>query len=459
MGFMPTVLKVLDAGSPAAQRALARLNGRLGAMERLDSAPYRARVKALFGKVLPPDQVVARILDDVRARGDQALFSYAKRIDGFRATARSLKVSRAEIRAGYRRTPPAVRKALGLAAHRIADYQSRLMPKDLAPAAAKSGPPGVKCGLAWSPVTRAGLYVPGGTAAYPSSVLMNAVPAIVAGVRELALATPCAPGGKLNDGVLCACEILGLSELYRMGGAQAIGALAFGTKTVGRVEKIAGPGNLFVMLAKRAVFGHVDIDMLAGPSEVLVLADGNARADWIAADLLAQAEHDPLASCVLVTPSRALAKRVQKEAAAQLKTLPRRTIAAASLRDWGLALVTRSMNDAVAVANGLAPEHLEIHARNPRALAKRLHTAGAIFLGPHATEPLGDYVAGPSHTLPTGGTARAFSGVSVYTFLRRTSWIEADARGLRALGGAIETLAETEGLEAHRRATAIRFGR
>lgn len=454
---MSSVLKVLRAGSPDARIALERLSKRLAALENLDSTSYRARVKKIFGRVSPPSDVVARILEDVGAQGDRALIDYTRRIDGVRLTPRTLRVSDTERRAGYRRTPPAVRKALALAARRIAGYQKRLLPPDLS-LTRGAGPAGVCTGLAWSPLRRVGLYVPGGTAAYPSSVLMNAVPAQVAGVREIALATPCGPGGRLNDGVLCACEILGLRELYRMGGAQAIAAFAFGTRSVPRVDKIAGPGNLFVMLAKRAVFGQVDIDMLAGPSEVLVLADRHARADWIAADLLAQAEHDVLASCVLLTDSQRLAAAVQAEVDLQIQTLPRKKIAAAALRAWGLALVTKNMSQAVAIANELAPEHLEIMTRRPppRVLAKQIRTAGAIFLGPHATEPLGDYLAGPSHTLPTGGTARAFSGVSVYTFLHRTSLIEADEKGLKALGRSIQTLAEAEGLEAHRRAVACR---
>ena len=450
------VVEIVSAGTPAARRAVAKLCGRLGAMERLDSAPYRARVKALFGKVLPPEAVVARILDDVREKGDAALIQYAKKIDGVPLTPKSLRVSDAERRAGAKSVSPKLRVALELAAERIADYQRRLMPSDIAPRPSKNGPPGVKSGLAWSPLRRAGVYVPGGTAAYPSSVLMNAIPAQVAGVKEIAIASPCGKDGAMSAGVLCACEILGIREIYRLGGAQAIGALAFGTKSVKPVEKIVGPGNLFVMLAKRAVFGHVDIDMLAGPSEVLIVADDSARADFIAADLLAQAEHDALASCVLVTDSAPLAASVALELTKQLETLPRRHIAEAALRDWGLIVVTPGLDASIALANELAPEHLEVLTKSASAVAKQLNTAGAIFIGPHATEPLGDYMAGPSHTLPTGGTARAFSGLSVYSFLRRTSVIEADAKGLKELSNAIATLADAEGLEAHKRAVLIR---
>ncbi|MCY3023501.1 MAG: histidinol dehydrogenase, partial [Planctomycetota bacterium] len=377
-------------------------------------------------------------------------------IDGASLTRQTLRVSDAERRAAFRKTDPRVRKALELSAARIADYQRRLMPAPVVPVAARGGPAGVRSGLLWTPLQRVGLYIPAGTAPLFSSVPMLAVPAQVAGVRDIALATPCDRRGAVNNGILCACEILGLREIYKLGGVQAIAALAFGTQTVPRVDKIAGPGNLFVMLAKRLVFGHVDIDMLAGPSEVLIIADDAASPGYVAADMLAQAEHDVLASCVLVTTSRILAQRVVAELRRQLANLPRRVIAAAALRDWGLILVTRSLGQATALANRLAPEHLEIMTRRPRALVPRLTTAGAIFVGAQATEPLGDYMAGPSHALPTGGTARAFSGVSVYTFLRRTSVIEADAPGMAKLAAPTASLAAAEGLEAHRRAVAIR---
>jgi histidinol dehydrogenase len=454
---MSAVIPIVRAGTPQAARQIAKLSGRLSAMERLDSAEYRKRVKQVFGKVLTPEQVVARILDDVRNDGDAALLSYTHKFDGVKLSPKTLRVSDAERRAAFRRTAPAVRSALELAAERIADYQQRLMPADIPAKAAKSGPPGVKSGLRWSPLNRIGAYIPGGTAAYPSSVLMNIVPAQIAGVKEVAAITPCGRDGAISDGVLCACEILGVKEIYRLGGAQAIGALAYGTKSIARVDKIVGPGNLFVMLAKRAVFGHVDIDMLAGPSEVLVIADSTANPEFVAADLLAQAEHDGLASCVLLTDSIMLAEAVAAELLAQLKDLPRRSIAEAALKNWGLIVVTRNLDQAVALSNQLAPEHLELLTRSPGTLIPKLTSAGAIFVGQYATEPLGDYIAGPSHTLPTGATARAFSGLSVYTFLRRTSIIEADAAGLDALAEPIAVLAAVEGLEAHRRAVIRRL--
>jgi histidinol dehydrogenase len=449
---MSTVIKIVSAGSADAKRGIAHIAERLGALERLDSAAYRARVKKLFGKVLRPDEVVARILADVRADGDKALLRYAQNIDGVSLTAKTLRVSDRERRAGFERTPVAVREALALAAERIADYQKRLLPADIPSRPAQGGPDSVRTGLMWTPLRRVGVYVPGGTAAYPSSVLMNALPAQVAGVKDIAVVTPCDKNGAVSDGVLCACEILGLREIYRLGGAQAVGALAYGTRSIRAVDKIVGPGNLFVMLAKRAVFGRVDIDMLAGPSEVLVIADDVANPVFIAADLLAQAEHDALASCVLLTPSAKLARAVESELQRQLADLPRKDIAAVALRDWGLIVVAKNIDQCVALANELAPEHLEVMTRNAPSLVKKLTTAGAIFVGPHATEPLGDYLAGPSHTLPTGATARAFSGLSVFTFLRRTSIIEADRAGLAALAKPIAVLAAAEGLEAHRRA-------
>ena len=453
---MPSPVTLVHLGTLHAKKALARLETRLSAFEQLDHPSLRARAKKVFGKALSPSEVVAAILADVRRSGDKALFDYSRRIDGTNLTARTLRVTLAERRAAFKRTPAPVRRAFALAAERIADFQKRLLPPDIALKPASGGPTGVKTGLAWSPLRRVGLYVPGGTAAYPSTVLMTAIPAMVAGVRELALVTPCGKNGAVNSSILCACEILKLDEIYKLGGAQAIGALAYGTQSIRAVDKIAGPGNLFVMLAKRAVFGRVDIDGLFGPSEVLIIADSSANPRYVAADLLAQAEHDGLASCVLLTDNRPLAEAVSLELKKQLSDLPRKDVAAAALRDWGLIVVTRSLDQAVDLANRLAPEHLELMTRNRHKLVPLIHAAGAVFIGAHATEPLGDYIAGPSHTLPTGGTARAFSGLSVYTFLRRTSLIEADEKGLASLAASISVLAEAEGLEGHRRAVAMR---
>jgi len=454
--IMEIALPILKFGTAPAAARLKKLQTRLSALEQLDHAALRERTRKTFGKPLRPQQVVDKILGDVRDLGDKAVFDYAKRLDGIELSPRNFRVTLAERKAAFKRVAPELRKALELAARRIADYQKRLLPKNLAPKSAPRGPAGVRTGLLWSPLNRVGLYVPGGTAAYPSTLLMVAVPAQVAGVKQIAIATPCGRDGKMNDTLLCAAEILGLDEIYKIGGVQAIGAFAYGTQSIPAVDKIAGPGNLFVMLAKRAVFGHVDIDGLFGPSEVLVIADSSADARFIAADLLAQAEHDTLASCVLLTDSAKLAQSVSRELDAQLATLPRREIAVAALRDWGLILLMPNLDSAAKTANSIAPEHLELMTRRNKSLLPRLTCAGAIFAGPHATEPLGDYVAGPSHTLPTGGTAKAFSGLSVYTFMRRTSLIEADAKGLAELAGSIEALASAEGLEAHRRAVAMR---
>jgi len=447
-----SLITPLKTGTDAAKHAVQRLSGRLQALEAIDHSAFRQRTLKAFGKELLPAEVVTHVVEQVRARGDEALFELTRKIDG--AELKTLKVSDSERRSAFRRTDPAVRKALELSADRVREYQQRLMPADIKPAFGKSRH--VKTGLMWTPIQRAGLYVPAGTAPLFSSVIMLAVPAQVAGVKELAIATPCNKEGQVNDGILCACEILGVKEIYKLGGAQAIAALAYGSKSVRAVDLIAGPGNLFVMLAKRAVFGQVNVDGLFGPSEVLIIADRHANPRFIAADLLAQAEHDTLASCVLLTDSADLAARTAAELALQLETLPRRDIATVALKDWGLILIAKNLDEAVEVANDLAPEHLELMTRNPQKWIPRLRTAGAIFVGEHSTEPLGDYLAGPSHTLPTGGTAKAFSGVSVHTFMRRTSIIEADAKGLAALAAPIRVLAEAEGLDGHARAVKVR---
>jgi histidinol dehydrogenase len=456
-------LPIFNAGTPPANKRLASLRGRLDEQERRTEADgrYRARAKSVFGKVLRPQEAVNQILADVRRSGDKALCDYVRRLDGARLTPARLKVSAAEKNAAYRRTPRELRRALETAAARILRHQRRLLPKDAPTLADDARLPGLRCGLTWRAMRRVGVYVPGGTAAYPSSVLMNTLPAQAAGVKEIVVVSPTGPNGKLSDGVLCACEIAAVEEIYRAGGAQGVAALAYGTKTVPAVEKIVGPGNLFVTLAKCAVFGRVDIDMPAGPSEILIVSDGRgvAQPAWIAADLLSQAEHDPLAACVLVTLSRREAEAVAVEVARQMERLPRKETAAAAWRDWGLILVARSRAEMIAVANELAPEHLEVLTRNPEADARRLRTAGALFLGPYASEPLGDYLAGPSHTLPTGGTARAFSGLSVFSFLRRCSVIACDRAAFEKTAPLIEVMAAAEGLEAHRRAITARRSR
>ena len=317
---------------------------------------------------------------------------------------------------------------------------------------------GVELGSRWTPVEAAGLYVPGGTAAYPSSVLMNAVPAKVAGVPRLVMVVP-APEGKLNPLVLAAAQLAGVDEIYRIGGAQAVAALAYGTETIKPVAKIVGPGNAYVAAAKRLVFGAVGIDMIAGPSEVLIIADQAGNADWIAADLLAQAEHDVSAQSILITDSAELAAQVEKAVAAQLKTLPRAETAAASWRDFGAIILVGSLDEAVALTDALAPEHLELVASNADALAGKIRNAGAIFIGAHTPEAIGDYVAGSNHVLPTARSARFSSGLGVLDFMKRTSLLKCGPDQLRALGEAAIALGEAEGLQAHARSVSIRLNK
>jgi histidinol dehydrogenase len=319
-------------------------------------------------------------------------------------------------------------------------------------------PIGVELGSRWSPIEAVGLYVPGGSAAYPSSVLMNAVPAKVAGVPRLVMAVP-APGGELNPLVLAAAKLAGIDEIFRIGGAQAIAALAYGTKTIAPVAKIVGPGNAYVAAAKRMVFGKVGIDIIAGPSEVLILADRHGNPDWIAADLLAQAEHDASAQAILITDSAALAEQVERAVAAQLTALPRGEVAGASWRDFGAVIVVPELEQALPLVDALAPEHVEIVAPDAERLAKGIRNAGAIFLGPHTPEVIGDYVAGSNHVLPTARAARFSSGLSVLDFVKRTSILKCGPEQLRALADAAITLASAEGLDAHARSVAIRLNR
>jgi histidinol dehydrogenase len=396
---------------------------------------------------------VRAIVEAVRRRGDAALFAYTRRFDGVTLTARTVEVPAKAMARAEAELAPEVRRALRLAARRIERFhrlqrQSSWRVRDSS---------GARLGQQVRALDRVGVYVPGGTAAYPSSVLMNVIPAKVAGVGEVIGVTPAGRGG-IPAPVLAAARIAGLDRLFRVGGAQAVAALAYGTRSIPRVDKICGPGNIWVATAKRLVFGTVDIDMIAGPSEVLIVADAAARPDLVAADLLAQAEHDPLAAAILVTPSRPLVARVQAELTAQLARLPRRTIAQRALRRQGTAFVTRGLADAVALANRLAPEHLELAVRRPERLLDAVRHAGAIFLGEHAPEAFGDYLAGPNHILPTGGSARFASPLGVYDFVKRSSVIGASARTLRRLGPAVACLARLEGLDAHAVAVTSRLG-
>ena len=398
------------------------------------------------------DAVVATILDDVKARGDAALLDYTKQFDRLDLEARELRLETREITDAVKACDGGLIEALELAATRIEDYHRRQLPGD----DRYVDTAGVTLGARWTPIASAGLYVPGGTAAYPSSVLMNAMPARVAGVGRLAMVVP-TPDGEINPLVLAAAKISGIEEIYRIGGAQAVAALAFGTQTVAPVDKIVGPGNAYVAAAKRRVFGTVGIDIIAGPSEILVVADKENDPDWIAIDLLSQAEHDALARSVLITDDAGFAAAVMEAVTARLKTLPRAEIAGRSWNDHGAVIIVGDFDEAVALIDALAPEHLELAVVDPEKLAERVRNAGAIFLGRFTPEAIGDYIAGPNHVLPTSRSARFSSGLSVFDFLTRTSLVGCDANSLRAIGPAAVTLAQAEGLDAHAQSVAIRL--
>jgi histidinol dehydrogenase len=392
------------------------------------------------------------IVDDVAKRGDAALIEATAKFDRLDIDAASLRVTPAEIEAAVKACDPATLDALRFARDRIEAFHLKQLPQDQH----FTDDAGVELGWRWSAIESAGLYVPGGTAAYPSSVLMNAIPAKVAGVERLVMVVP-APDGKLNPLVLAAAQLGGVSEIYRVGGAQAVAALAYGTATIAPVVKIVGPGNAYVAAAKRLVFGKVGIDMIAGPSEVLVIADDTANAEWIAADLLAQAEHDTSAQSILITDSPRLANEVARAVEGQLKTLPRAAIAAASWADFGAIIEVGDLDEAVPLANALAAEHLEIMTSDPEALAAKVRNAGAIFLGHHTPEAIGDYVGGSNHVLPTARSARFSSGLGVLDFMKRTSTLKCGPDALRALGPAAMTLGQAEGLDAHARSIGLRL--
>src|SRR5215467_10952829 len=392
------------------------------------------------------------IIADVAARGDRALIELTRRFDGFDLEQAGLKLTAYEIDAAHAACDARALDALALARDRIEAHHRRQLPAD----DHFIDPLGVELGSRWSAIEAVGLYVPGGSAAYPSSVLMNAVPAKVAGVPRLVMVVP-APQGKLAPLVLAAAKLAGIDEIYRVGGAQAIAALAYGTETIAPVAKIVGPGNAYVAAAKRLVFGKVGIDMIAGPSEVLVLADGTGHADWIAADLLAQAEHDASAQAILITDDAALADNVEQAVAAQLKTLPRASVAGASWRDFGAVILVRTLSEAVPLIDAIAPEHLEIEAKDAERLAGEIRNAGAIFLGAHTPEAIGDYVGGSNHVLPTARSARFSSGLGVLDFMKRTSILKCGPEQLHALGPSAIALGEAEGLDAHARSVAMRI--
>lgn len=397
---------------------------------------------------------VAEILADVRGRGDEALIELTERFDRQRLTLSTLRFTPEEIDQAAASVEPDVREALALAHSRIVAHHQKQKPQD----SIYTDAIGVTLGTRWTPLDAVGIYVPGGLASYPSSVLMNAVPAHVAGVKRIAMVVP-TPDGIVNPAILAAAHLAGVTEIYRIGGAQAIAALAYGTATIAPVAKIVGPGNAYVAAAKRQVFGTVGIDMIAGPSEVLVIADGSANPAWVAADLLAQAEHDSAAQSVLITTDPALADAVEKEVERQLALLPRAGIAGASWRDFGAVVTVRDSAEALALANRMAPEHLELAVDDPQSLLPGVRNAGAVFLGHHTPEAIGDYVGGSNHVLPTARSARFASGLGVLDFVKRTSVLGCTPSSLAALGPAAVTLAETEQLAGHGRSVSIRLNR
>jgi histidinol dehydrogenase len=411
-------------------------------------ADFEARFTALLGQKREDspdvDDAVAAIIADVRARGDAAVLELTARFDKLELTSESMAFTKAEIEAEIAKVAPEDRAALELAAERIRAYHARQMPED----ALWQDATGATLGWRWTPVSAAGLYVPGGLASYPSSVLMNAIPAKVAGVKRLVVTCP-TPGGVVNPLVLLAAEIAGVDTVYRIGGAQAVAALAYGTQTIQPVDKITGPGNAYVAAAKRRVFGRVGIDMIAGPSEILVIADRDNDPDWIALDLLSQAEHDESAQSILITPDAGFAARVVAAVDKRLETLERRAIAGASWRDFGAVILCRDLAEAAVLSNRVAPEHLELCVADPDALSAEITHAGAIFLGAWTPEAIGDYVGGPNHVLPTARSARFSSGLSVLDFVKRTTLAKMTPEALAAIGPSAERLARSESLEAH----------
>ncbi len=428
-----SVIQTIDAISDAEQR-LDQIATRTAGQSQRDAA-----------------KSVESILSRVRGDGDQALMELTQQFDGF--VPDPLQVPSEELQRAWDTTPPDLRDALELAHRRIQDFHQRQRPLDLE----VKGVHGERLGRRWRPVQAAGLYVPGGRASYPSTVLMNAVPARAAGVERLVMVTPAGSDGTVNRTVLAAAHLAGVREVYRIGGAQAIAALAFGTETIPKVDVISGPGNLYVTLAKKFVYGQVGIDSLAGPSEVLVIADASANVKQVAADLLAQAEHDPLAAAILLTTSSALAEALPAELEQQLQKNPRESICRQSLQQWGLVVVCDNLETCASLSDRFAPEHLELLVERPCMLADRIQQAGAIFIGPWSPEAVGDYLAGPNHTLPTCGAARYSGALSVETFMRHTSLIEFSREALEATGGAVIELAGSEGLHSHANSVKVRL--
>lgn len=399
------------------------------------------------------ENVVADIINNVRAKGDAAVFEYTKKFDKWEVSADNLKVTEAEIEEAFQSIEPAFVEVMHKSANNIAAFHQ----KQLHNSWIDPNPDGSILGQKILPIAVSGVYVPGGKAAYPSSVLMNVIPAKVAGVKKIVMTTPAGADGKVNPGTLVAAKIAGVDEIYKVGGAQAIAAMAFGTQSIPKVDKITGPGNIFVALAKKACFGFVSIDSIAGPSEILVIADETANPRYVAADLLSQAEHDELASAILITTSEELADKVSEEIDGFLQELSRKEIIEKSLQNYGYQLIAESMEDAIDAANAIASEHLEILTKDPYQVMTKIENAGAIFLGEYSSEPLGDYYAGPNHILPTNGTARFFSPLNVDDFMKKTSIISYSREALEQAHEDIELFAQKEGLTAHANSIHVRF--
>lgn len=441
------IVNVKDMGLEAVEKLLKK-----PAFDQVELNPrIREANKKLFGADLTAAEIVNRIVGDVRRDGDEAVIKYTKLIDRTEFTPEEFVVTEAEYEAAYQEADPAVVDSLRKAAENVRCYHQEQKPNSWMTYRDK----GSILGQSVIPLDRVGIYVPGGTAAYPSSVIMNAMPAVVAGVKEIIMMVP-PKNGKINPYVLVAAKEAGVSKIFKIGGAQAIAAMAFGTETIPRVDKITGPGNIFVTLAKKAVYGHCDIDMLAGPSEILIVADKTADPAYTAADMLSQAEHDMLASSIVITDSPELAEKVAVEAEKQLKVLPREEITRASLDRNGMIIITEDIMQAVELANVSAPEHMEVLTEQPFQLLPYIRHAGAVFLGAYSPEPLGDYFAGPNHVLPTGGTARYYSVLNVETFMKRTSIISYTQEQLDAVSDDVIRLAEAEGLQAHANAVKLR---
>ena len=441
------IINVKDMGLEAVEKLLKK-----PAFDQVELNPrIREANKKLFGADLTAAEIVDRIVGDVRRDGDEAVIKYTKLIDRTEFTPEEFVVTEAEYEAAYQEADPAVVESLRKAAENVRRYHQEQKPNSWMTYRDK----GSILGQSVIPLDRVGIYVPGGTAAYPSSVIMNAMPAVVAGVKEIIMMVP-PKNGKINPYVLVAAKEAGVSKIFKIGGAQAIAAMAFGTETIPRVDKITGPGNIFVTLAKKAVYGHCDIDMLAGPSEILIVADKTADPAYTAADMLSQAEHDMLASSIVITDSHELAEKVAAEAEKQLKVMPREEITRASLDRNGMIIITEDIMQAVELANVSAPEHMEVLTEQPFQLLPYIRHAGAVFLGAYSPEPLGDYFAGPNHVLPTGGTARYYSVLNVETFMKRTSIISYTQEQLDAVSDDVIRLAEAEGLQAHANAVKLR---